>query len=111
MSLKRLTCVAIVAAFLASPVVFAEARAISEAEEAAVAIAAGYLSRGPTAVIDELAPQSPLRRYPAHTLPAEIEVRLGPRDGARWQLQTVVPALADRTAAFPSPIPRVSTRS
>src|SRR5262245_26134659 len=76
----------------------AEVRPVSDAEQAAVQIAADYLARGPVAVIGKLSADSPLRGLPR--LEEEIEVRLGPREGAQWELQTVVPALKDRMAAF-----------
>lgn len=77
----------------------AAVRPISDAEHAAVQIAAAYLHEGPSAVAAKLASTSPLRAFsPAEQL-AEIEVRLGPPQGAQWELQTVVPAL-DRLAAF-----------
>jgi tetratricopeptide (TPR) repeat protein len=73
-------------------------RPISDAEHAGVRIAADYLSRGPAAIRENLSPDSPLRTLP--NLDKEIEVRAGPREGAQWQLQTVVPALKDKMAAF-----------
>jgi len=76
----------------------AEVRPISGAEHAAVRISADYLARGPAAIVENLSASSPLRKLP--NLAGEIEVRLGPREGARWELQTVVPALQDRMAAF-----------
>lgn len=88
------------AAFLLALPLAAEVRPISDAEQAAVRIAADYLSRGPAAVAEQLATSSPLRGLPPNELAEEIEVRLGPREGARWELQTVVPALKDRMAAF-----------
>ncbi|HUP60631.1 MAG TPA: hypothetical protein VNA69_09460 [Thermoanaerobaculia bacterium] len=89
---------ALVLALLVAIPSSAEVRPISDAEHAAVEIAAGYLSRGPAAVAERIASTSPLRG--ATDLHAEIEVRLGPRKGARWELQTVVPALKDRLAVF-----------
>ncbi|HXG57939.1 MAG TPA: hypothetical protein VNL91_02860, partial [Thermoanaerobaculia bacterium] len=85
-------------ALLAPPAALAEVRQISEVERAAVEMAADYLSRGTPAIVERLASNSPLRKSsdPA----AEVEVRLGPPDGATWELQTVVPALADRLAVF-----------
>ncbi|HXH40142.1 MAG TPA: hypothetical protein VNN08_16050 [Thermoanaerobaculia bacterium] len=77
-----------------------EARSPSDAERAAVSVVADYLVRGPQAVLDQLASTSPLRRLPASDALAEIEARLGPPAGARWELQTVVPALKDKRAAF-----------
>ncbi|PYQ31909.1 MAG: hypothetical protein DMF56_02080 [Acidobacteria bacterium] len=73
-------------------------RPISDAEHAGVRIAADYLSRGPAAIHENLSKDSPLRMLP--NLDEEIEVRVGPREGAQWQLQTVVPALKDKMAAF-----------
>ena len=75
-------------------------RPISEAERAAVQVAVDYLNRGPQAVADQLAASSPLRRLAAPKQLEEIEVRLGPPAGAVWELQTVVPSVADRMAMF-----------
>jgi len=75
-------------------------RPISEAERAAVQIAVDYLNRGPQAVAEQLAATSPLRRLPPAAQLEEIEVRLGPPAGAAWELQTVVPSVADRMAMF-----------
>lgn len=88
------------AVLLASLSVSAAPRPISDAEHAAVRIAADYLSGGPVAVVPHLASTSSLRKFAQSEQLAEIEVRFGPREGAVWELQTVVPALADRTAAF-----------
>src|SRR5215212_4590230 len=76
----------------------ADFRPVSDAERDAVRIAAAYLDRGPTAVAEQLAPASPLRR--TANVNDEIEVRLGPPAGATWELQAVVPALKDRAAVF-----------
>lgn len=73
-------------------------RPLSDAERAAVQVMTAYLSRGPAAVVEQLSAASPLRKSPA--LHDEIEARLGPPTGATWELQTVVPALKDRIAAF-----------
>ncbi|HEX2831395.1 MAG TPA: hypothetical protein VHW00_00180 [Thermoanaerobaculia bacterium] len=75
-------------------------RPISDAEHAAVQVAAQYLSRGPEAVVEQLAPDSPLAKLPRAQQFDEIEARLGPPAAAQWELQTVVPALKDRLAAF-----------
>jgi hypothetical protein len=75
-------------------------RPISDAEHAAVQVAAQYLSRGPEAVAEQLAPDSPLAKLPREQQFEEIETRLGPPAGAQWELQTVVPALKDKLAAF-----------
>ncbi|HEX9982258.1 MAG TPA: hypothetical protein VGF69_03260 [Thermoanaerobaculia bacterium] len=78
----------------------AEMRPLSEAERAAVQIAAGYLSRGPAAVYEQLSASSPLRRLDQAAALQEIEARLGPPTGASWELQTVVPALQEKNAVF-----------
>ncbi|HVT44335.1 MAG TPA: hypothetical protein VMT00_08090 [Thermoanaerobaculia bacterium] len=75
-------------------------RPISSAERAAVQFAAEYLAEGPEAFLRVMAADSPIARLPHAEALAEIEVRAGPREGATWQLLTVVPALADSAAAF-----------
>lgn len=78
----------------------AEVRPISDAERAAVQFAAEYLAGGPPAFAARLASASPLRALAGPLQEAEIETRLGPPAGAKWQLITVVEALKDKTAAF-----------
>lgn len=78
----------------------AAVRPISDAERAAVQIAVDYLHRGPEAVASQLTAGSPLRKVSAAEINDEIEVRLGPPNGATWELQTVVPALRDKMAVF-----------
>jgi tetratricopeptide (TPR) repeat protein len=90
-ALAAVLCVAAAAAY-------ADVRPISAAEREAVRIAAGYLADGPAAIIPLLTPASPLRQ--TKDLAAEIEARLGPPSGAEWTLETVVPALGDKTAVF-----------
>src|SRR5688572_16933325 len=68
--------------------VSAEPRPINEPEREAVAIVASFLSRGPVALEERLAPDAPLRALPREDVLAELAVRTGPRDGARWTLQT-----------------------
>jgi hypothetical protein len=75
-------------------------RPISGAERAAVEMAADYLNRGPAAIAERLDSASPLRKFADPELLEEIETRLGPPAGARWDLQTVVPALQNNTAVF-----------
>jgi tetratricopeptide (TPR) repeat protein len=75
-------------------------RAISDAERAAVQDVAAFLSRGPVALQSELGSASPLRMLPLPEALTEIEARTGPATGAAWTLQTVVPALKDKTAVF-----------
>ena len=75
-------------------------RSISEAERAAVEIAAHYLATGPSAIVERLSSTSPLRSLSSEDAMREIEVRAGPAAGATWEMQTVVPSLRDRTAVF-----------
>jgi len=85
---------------LLAPVLSAEQRPISAAERESVRIAADYLSRGPVAIVENLAASSPMRRLtPAEQL-AEIETRLGPPAGAAWELETVMPSTANSNAVF-----------
>ena len=91
--------IAAVLCFVATNIVAAP-RPISDAERMAVEMAADYLSRGPAAIAERLDSASPLRRFSGQELLDEIEARLGPATGARWELQTVVPALQNKTAVF-----------
>jgi tetratricopeptide (TPR) repeat protein len=84
----------------ATVVAQAAVRPVSDTERVAVQTAAAYLSRGPEAVYEQLAPSSPLAKLRKEDALAEIETRLGPPAGATWELQTVVPALKDDTVAF-----------
>lgn len=95
----RLLC-GILIFVLTAPVLSARVRELSDAEREAVQIAARYLSYGPSAVLDRLAPGSPLRTMPREMASVEVEARLGPYAGARWELETVVDALKDRQAVF-----------
>ena len=90
-----------IAAFLALALLSTpEPRPVSDAERAAVGIVASYLANGPGAVWDALAADSPIRKFERDAALREIAVRLGPPREAAWELQTVVPSLAGRTAAF-----------
>ena len=80
--------------------VLAAPRPISDAERAAVEMAADYLNRGPAAIAERLDNASPLRQFADQNLLDEIEARLGPPAGAKWDLQTVVPALQNKAAVF-----------
>jgi tetratricopeptide (TPR) repeat protein len=79
---------------------FGEVQVISEAERTAVQIAADYLSRGPSAVAEQLAATSPLRELAPGDQLADLEVRLGPHRRAEWQLQTAGAEAKDRMAIF-----------
>lgn len=75
-------------------------RPLSEAERMAVQYAAEFLSGGPPTIHERLSASSPLRKLDRAAALREIEVRTGPNAGAHWELQTVVPSLKDRAAAF-----------
>src|SRR3954452_20194491 len=67
---------AFVSLLLTAAALSAEPRPISGAEREAVRIAADYLSRGPAAIVDNLAASSPLRKLSRSDQLAEIEARL-----------------------------------
>ena len=73
-------------------------RPISEAERVAVQTAAAYLSRGPEAVYEQLAPSSPLMKLSKQEALAEIETRLGPPAGAMPQPPSLKTFAEKRTA-------------
>jgi len=110
---RSLALTTLLASLLFSTAAAAAPRPLSDAERAAAQIAADYLNRGPQAVADQLSATSPLRKLDAKMQLDEIEVRLGPPAGATWELETVVPAIADRTAvfaiAYPSGIDEVAS--
>ncbi len=78
----------------------AKPRAVSAAERAAVEMAAGFLQQGPEALWPRLAPASPLRKLGHASALREIAARVGPADGATWQLLTPGPGFDQRTAVF-----------
>ena len=82
--MKGVTAVVAVLALVAS----AEPRPIHDAEREAVTIAAAFLSRGPAALEERLSSDAPLRALSREDTLAELAVRTGPRNGARWTLQT-----------------------
>ncbi len=63
-------------------------RDLSAAERVAVGLAAAYLAGGPAAWWERLAAGSPLRSLGREAALAEIAARVGPADGASWQLLT-----------------------
>lgn len=73
---------------------------ISDAERAAVQIAADFLSRGSIAVAEQLAATSALRKLSSSDQLADLEARLGPHHGAQWELQTATAETKDRMATF-----------
>lgn len=75
-------------------------REFSEAERAAVELAAAYLHRGPEAWWERLAAGSPLRRLGREAALDEIAARVGPAAGVTWQLLTPGPSFDARTAVF-----------
>ncbi|HJW92355.1 MAG TPA: hypothetical protein VJ901_01935, partial [Thermoanaerobaculia bacterium] len=92
----RLRWPAIAVAAVLAVGIHADVRPLSEAERAGTRIVADYLARGPQAVMEQLAATSPLRKLGVD----EIEARLGPPADSSWELQTLVPSMADRAAAF-----------
>ena len=82
----------------------AEPRPINEPEREAVAIVAAFLSRGPLALEERLAPDAALRALPREDVLTELAVRTGPREGARWTLQTAGSGAGDVAfrVTFPS---------
>jgi hypothetical protein len=84
---------------LKEPVREAKPRELSDAERAAVELAVAYLERGPAAWWERLATGSPLRTLGRNAALQEIAARVGPADGATWQLLT--PGRSDsRQAVF-----------
>ena len=75
-------------------------RPISEAERAAVELAAGYLTGGVDAWERAVAKESFLGSLAKPDRRAEIEVRLGPPKGAEWSLATPSGAARPGAAAF-----------
>ncbi|HSF38346.1 MAG TPA: hypothetical protein VLT87_01055 [Thermoanaerobaculia bacterium] len=75
-------------------------RELSDAEIAAVQLAAAYLQRGPAAWWERLAADAPLRRVGREAALAEIAIRSGPAEGATWQLLTPGPSFDRQTAVF-----------
>src|SRR3954447_16271017 len=98
-STMRKTLVTIAVLFVCTGAL-ASAPPLSEAEKVACEIVADHLARGPKAVVDRLAATSPFSTVsPAEAL-AEITARLGPPDGAVWELRTSAAAFADHGAVF-----------
>jgi hypothetical protein len=75
-------------------------RELSEAERAAVELAAAYLEHGPEAWWDRLALDAPLRQLDRAAALEEIGVRAGPPEGATWQLLTPGSRFTPGTAVF-----------
>lgn len=78
----------------------AEPRELSDAERAAVEIAAAYLHGGAEAVWQRLSKDSLLRRLDRPEALREIATRLGPADGSSWQLLTPGPTFDRQIAIF-----------
>jgi tetratricopeptide (TPR) repeat protein len=75
-------------------------RELSAAERAAVELAVAYLHGGPDAWLPRLAKGSSLGRLPREEARQEILARVGPADGATWQLFTPGPSFEPQTAIF-----------
>lgn len=80
-------------------------RELSEAERTTVPWVLGYLTRGPSALLEVLDPLSPLAKLPPDEAARELEVRAGPPRGSTWELATVVPSLKDRTVVWKVGLP------
>lgn len=68
--------------------VAAEPRAITDAEAAAVVVAAAFLEGGPSAIYAQLDPQAPLRALPKAEALAQLHQSTGRHEGATWTLRT-----------------------
>lgn len=66
----------------------AQPRPVSAPEREAVSLVAAFLERGSPALFARLTPDAPLRALPEKDAWRELDVRTGPRAGARWTLQT-----------------------
>ena len=75
-------------------------RPLSPAEVAAVELAVGYLAEGPDAWLDRLAADGALAALDPEAARAELAVRAGPPEDARWQLQTPTPGQPENRAIF-----------
>jgi len=75
-------------------------RELSPAERAAVELAVAYLQGGPESWLPRLAKGSPLARLPQPEVLQEIAARVGPADGATWELYTPGPTFDEETAIF-----------
>ena len=75
-------------------------RPLSPAERAAVAFAVDYFSRGAVAWVPSLSETGRFAGLPPADAEAEIEARVGPTDGARWELRTIGPDSKDTSAIF-----------
>ncbi|MDQ3282757.1 MAG: hypothetical protein M3Q69_15245 [Acidobacteriota bacterium] len=87
--------VALVVALVVALAASADPRPISDAERAAVTIAADFLARGPQALLASLAPAAPLRALPQADALRELAARTGPREQAKWTLHTVQNSASD----------------
>lgn len=77
-----------------------EPRALSKAEIEAVRLVSTHLTNGPAALWQATSSSSPLRKLGEAEGTKEIALRVGPQDGAEWELVTVAAKDAETTAAF-----------
>lgn len=73
---------------------------ITAAEKAACEIVADHLDRGPGAIVELLAKDSPLALLGQADARAEIDARVGPSVGAWWELRTTTSEFAAHGAVF-----------
>src|SRR5205085_3581435 len=78
---------------------------LSASERAAVQLALAYLRRGPDAWVAQLAPGAELGKLALADASGEIAARLGPREGAHWQLQRSGPGEPADAATFTIALP------
>jgi tetratricopeptide (TPR) repeat protein len=90
---------ALLLAFVSSEIA-CEPRALSPAEIEAVRLVSSHLSDGPAAFWNATAASSPLRGLGESEGTKEIEIRVGPREHAEWELVTVSSKAAATDAAF-----------
>src|SRR5688572_21849711 len=87
-------------AALTATLAFAAPRPITPAEEAATRLALEHLQNGPAVLWNATIAASPLRKLGAEQGRKEIELRVGPKAGAEWELVTIGREQAESTAAF-----------
>lgn len=75
-------------------------RPVSAAERAAVELVLAYAERGPAAIWDRLAEDSPLRALGRERAMGEIAARLGLAAGSTWRLHTLHPGEPDGRAVL-----------
>src|SRR6266508_6618041 len=75
-------------------------RPISPVEKAAVSLALDYFAKGAAGWTKAFSLESRFANLSAGELEAEIEARVGPAGGAKWELLTIDPELKEQGALF-----------